>query len=811
MSMDFPFLASLNAAQRAAVEHTEGPSLIVAGAGSGKTTVLTTKIAYLLENGVEPWNILALTFTNKAAREMRERIEKIVGVVKARSLWMGTFHSIFSRILRQEAHVFGFDSNYTIYQPVDTRSLLKTIVKGMGLDDKVYKPQLLASRISKAKNGLMTPDEYQKDRELNTRDYMDRVPWLGKIYATYSNRCHQANVMDFDDLLLYTFKLFDDYDEVRQKYADKFRYLLVDEFQDTNKAQFEILKQLAVEHGNISAVGDDAQSIYSFRGARIDNMLNYTKFFEGTQIFRLERNYRSTQNIVNAANSLIQKNEWQIRKNIYSENEEGSPLLLNELTSDMEEAEMLCRRIKTLRQEGVSLSEMAILYRTNGQSRIIEEALRKNGVPYIVFGSNSFYEKKEVRDVMAYLRLIVNPNDEEALRRIINFPARGIGDTTVNKVFACAQQEHTTPWNVVQQPELYGLQVNNGTKNRLLSFAAMMRSFIDDLTLLDAYQLGQRVLKESGLMALAQSDMSAEGKDTMDNYSSLLSGMSQFVQRQREEGNLHALTLTDYLQEVALLTDSDKDDGDGDKVHIMTVHIAKGLEFDIVFITGLEQGIFPSAQCFGQREQEEERRLFFVAITRARKRCYLSNAKIRFRFGKSDVFDPSEFIKDIDSKYIYQESSSRNPKSSSYRQASLYFNEYIDFEEDDNKPVFYGRKVGNVVDIASTRSNGRAKRGVRESVSGNVDYYRHKTENRSYLGRSTSGLGTENHHEAAVTTARVQNGLISAGSKVEHISFGVGTVLRIEDNMTGLKAVIDFVNCGQKTLLLKYAKLNVID
>lgn len=788
MPANFPFIDALNAQQRAAVEHTDGSSLIIAGAGSGKTTVLTTKIAYLLEQGAAPWSVLALTFTNKAAREMRERIENMVGMDKARSLWMGTFHSIFSRILRQEAHVFGFNSNYTVYQPSDTRSLLKAIVKGMGLDDKVYKPQLLAARISEAKNMLVTPKKYKENSKAFTRDQMDRVPLTGQIYAEYFNRCHQANAMDFDDMLLYTFILFDAYDEVRQKYADRFHYVLVDEFQDTNYAQFAILNQLAVGHGNICVVGDDAQSIYSFRGARIDNILNFDKVFADTAVFRLERNYRSTRNIVNAANSLILKNEGQIRKNIYSENEEGSPLILNELTSDMEEAEMLCRRIKTMRQEGVNLSEIAVLYRTNGQSRIIEEAFRKNGIPYIIFGSNSFYEKKDVRDVMAYLRLVVNPNDEEALRRIINYPARGIGDTTLNKIFACAQQEQTTPWNVVQQPDLYGLQVNNGTKNKLLSFAAMMRSFIDDLNLLDAYQLGQRVLKESGLMALAQADISMEGKETMDNYSSLLSGMSQFVQQQREQGELHALTLTDYLQEVALLTDSDKDEGDDDKVRMMTVHIAKGLEFDVVFITGLEQGIFPSAQCVSKREQEEERRLFFVAITRARKRCYLSNVKMRFRFGNSDFFDPSEFIKDIDSKYIYQESSNRSRNGSLHRQAGLHLNEYIDFEENDNKPAYYGRKAGD------------------------VDYYRRKIEHRSYLGRnSTTGRDAEHGEDAALRSARVQNGVITAGSKVEHSSFGVGTVVRIEDNMTGLKAVIDFVNCGQKTLLLKYAKLNVID
>ena len=785
---------SLNEQQRAAVEYTEGPSLVVAGAGSGKTTVLTTKIAYLLEErSVSPWNILALTFTNKAAREMRERIEGMVGIVKARSLWMGTFHSIFSRILRQEAHVFGFDSNYTIYQPGDTRSLLKAIVKERGLDDKIYKPQVLAARISEAKNMLVTPKKYCQNNEAYTRDDMNRIPLTGEIYSEYFNRCHQANAMDFDDLLLYTFIIFDAYPEVREKYADKFRYILVDEFQDTNYAQFAILNQLAAGHGNICAVGDDAQSIYSFRGARIDNILKYDKVFAGTQIFRLERNYRSTQCIVNAANSLIQKNENQIRKTIYSENEEGSPLILNELTSDTEEGEMVCHRIKTLQRGGVKLSEIAILYRTNGQSRILEESLRKKSIPYIIYGSHSFYEKKEIRDVMGYLRLIVNPNDEEALRRIINYPTRGIGNTTVDKLFACAQEQQTSAWNVVQQPDLYGLSVNSGTKSKLQSFATMIKSFADDLDTADAYQMGQRVLKESGLMAVAQADMSTDGKEVMDSYSSLLSGMSQFVQSQRETGEAFSVGMVDYLQEVALLTDSDEEKGDGDAVRMMTVHIAKGLEFDVVFITGLEQGLFPSAQCLTPREYEEERRLFFVAITRARKRCYLSNAKMRFRFGKSDWFEPSQFLKDIDPKYIYEESSSRNVKRQN-------LNEYIDFDE--NYGSLYGRAKSSLAPAIRRRHDNFSSKGTQTFSSHSMPVGRGRMKKLSTT--HPGGVG-------ATMSARVQNGEIGVGSKVEHATFGIGTVLRIEDNMTGLKAVISFVNCGEKTLLLKYAKLNVIE
>ena len=778
------FMNRLNAQQRAAVECTDGPSLVVAGAGSGKTTVLTTKIAYLLTKGIAPWNILALTFTNKAAREMRERIEGMVGIVEARSLWMGTFHSIFSRILRKEAYVFGFDSNYTIYQPSDTRSLLKAIVKERGLDDKVYKPQLLAANISQAKNMLVTPKQYRQSKDAYIRDDMERIPLTGEIYEEYFNRCHKANAMDFDDLLLYTFLLFDAQPEVRDRYADKFKYILVDEFQDTNYAQFVILSQLVRLHNNICVVGDDAQSIYSFRGARIDNILNYDRVFADTKVFKLERNYRSTQNIVNAANSLIQKNENQIHKTIYSENEEGSPIILNELTSDIEEGAAVCQRIKTMHREGVKYSEIAILYRTNGQSRILEESLRKNSIPYIIYGSNSFYEKKEIRDVMGYLRLTVNPSDEEALRRVINFPARGIGDTTVSKIFDCAQEHATSAWNVAQQPDLYGLSVSAATKSKLQAFASMIKGFIDDLDGTDAYQLGQRVLKESGLMEQALADRSTEGKEIVDNYSSLLSGMSQFVDRQREQGEAFAVGMIDYLQEVALLTDSDKDEGDGDAVRMMTVHIAKGLEFDVVFVTGLEQGIFPSAQCLTPKEYEEERRLLFVAITRARKRCYVSNAKTRFRFGKSDWFEPSEFLKDIDPKYIYQESSSRDVRRQN-------FNEYVNFEEERNA-------------LFKPRGTYRAHQEYRPQKprSANISYNRPLKALRSQSSDASS-IGLQ--------TVRVQNGVISVGTRVEHATFGVGTVIRIEDNMTGLKAVINFINCGEKTLLLKYAKLSVID
>lgn len=780
----FPFLDSLNEQQRAAVECTEGPSLIVAGAGSGKTTVLTTKIAYLVEQGVAPWNILALTFTNKAAREMRDRIEGMVGLVKARSLWMGTFHSIFSRILRQEALVFGFNNNYTIYQPSDTKSLLKAILKERGLDDKVYKLSLLAGRISEAKNMLVTPKKYKENAGALERDKADNVPLLVDIYQEYFTRCHQANAMDFDDLLLYTFILLEAYPDVRAHYADKFRYVLVDEYQDTNYAQFAILKLIAGEHKNICVVGDDAQSIYGFRGARIDNILTFDTVYSGTNVFKLEQNYRSTQNIVNAANSLIHKNVNQIHKNIFSANEVGSPILLNEVTSDIEEGEMVCNRIKELHRQGVAYSEMAVLYRTNGQSRILEETMRKRNIPCVLFGSNSFYDHKEIKDVLAYLRMIVNPSDEEALRRIINYPARGIGNTTIDKVFACAKDQNVAPWNVVQQPDLYDLNVNKGTKTKLYAFAEMIKHFVEDANSMDAYQIGQEVLRESGLMALVQSDLSSEGKEILDNYSSLLSGMSQFVESQHEQGEGFSDSLMDYLSEVALLTDSDKEVVDGEAVRLMTVHIAKGLEFDVVFVTGMEEGLFPSAQCYSPRELEEERRLFFVAITRAKKRCYLSNAKTRFRFGKSDYYEPSQFLQDIDSKYIYQESSSRASRPG-------VLDEYIDFDSS------YPRR--------NSFSHGRGEYRNRET-----SVQKPAIPRRNLVSLNSASPVAQPASVARMSESRAKGAALSVGNRVEHATFGIGVVERVEDSVSGMKAVINFNNCGEKTLLLKFAKLKVI-
>lgn len=770
------YLLSLNEQQLSAVKHIDGPSLIVAGAGSGKTTVLTAKIAYLISLGVEPWNILALTFTNKAAKEMRQRIEKIVGNAKSRSLWMGTFHSVFSHILRREAHVFGFTSNYTIYQPSDTKSLVKSIVREKGLDDKIYKPSYIAEKISEAKNSLVPPKKYLESKEAMERDNAANVPYLGEIYSEYFRRCHKANAMDFDDLLLFTYVLFECYPEVKKTYSDKFRYILVDEYQDTNFAQSSIIKQLACSHNNISVVGDDAQSIYGFRGARIDNILNFDKDFKNTQIFRLERNYRSTQSIVNAANSLIKKNKFQIKKNIYSDNEVGAPIVLSGLTSDIEEGETICQKINSLHDKGVGYSNIAVLYRTNGQSRIIEEAMRKRNIPCVIYGGISFYDQKEIRDILAYLRLVTNQYDEEALRRIINYPARGIGNTTVDKIFRCAHENDIAPWTVIQQPDLYGLAVNKGTKSKLADFSRLIDRFMDEAQTLDAYQVGQLVLKESGLMAAVQSDSSSESREIIDNYSSLLSGMSQFVDTQREEGNTNAIYMADYLSEVALLTDSDKKVKDGNAVSLMTVHTAKGLEFDVVFVAGMEEGLFPNYQCFSNKDIEEERRLFFVAITRARKLCYLSYAKIRFRFGKSDSYEPSQFLQDIDMRYIKQE-------RYSFGRGNDFVKEYFsDFDEiHSSAPSSY-----------KTGRHGTPKCNHNTTITG-----------KGSLKRLDANLTHVN-----VRTVSCSN--ISEGCVVEHAIFGAGLVKTIEDSAVGQKAVIDFKNFGEKKLLLKYAKLKVV-
>lgn len=648
-------LNDLNEAQRAAVEYIDGPSLVIAGAGSGKTRVLTYKIAYLLSQGMKPWSIMALTFTNKAAREMKERIGKLVGNDLAQHLYMGTFHSIFSRILRAEAERIGFNNNFTIYDESDSRSLIKAIVKEMGLDDKKYKPAAVHAKISMAKNNLMSAAAYDSDAAIFEQNKRAQMPEVGKIFVAYVQRCKQANAMDFDDLLTLTYQLFREHEDIRHKYAARFDYVLVDEYQDTNHVQMSIVMQLCQEKQRVCAVGDDSQSIYSFRGANIDNILNYQRQFQGTRLFKLEQNYRSTQTIVEAANSLIKHNRNQIPKDVFSENAKGEKILYKPAYSDKEEAAIVAKDVKRIRREdGCQYSDFAILYRTNAQSRSFEEEFRKQGIPYRIYGGLSFYQRKEIKDIIAYFRLVANPDDEEAIKRIINYPARGIGATTVLKIADCAHQNQVSFWEVIGAPERYGLAVTKGTMNKLETFRLLISSFIERAQTTDVYELGDAIIKESGISQDIMSGKDADDLARQENLEEFLSGMSAFVEERREEGRFDELFMQDYLQDVALLTDADSDgDKDEPRVSLMTVHAAKGLEFPTVFVVGLEENIFPSPlSAASLRELEEERRLLYVAITRAEKHCILTNAKNRWRYGKMEFDNPSRFIDEIDGKLI---------------------------------------------------------------------------------------------------------------------------------------------------------------
>ena len=637
------YIEELNESQRAAVLYGDGPSLVIAGAGSGKTRVLTYKIAYLLENGYNPWNILALTFTNKAAREMKERIARQVGEQRARFLWMGTFHSVFSRILRAEASHIGFTSQFTIYDSADSKSLIRSIIKEMGLDEKTYKPGSVQARISNAKNHLVSPSGYAANKEAYEGDLAAKMPAIRDIYSRYWERCRQAGAMDFDDLLVYTYILFRDFPDVLARYREQFRYVLVDEYQDTNYAQHSIVLQLTKENQRVCVVGDDAQSIYSFRGADIDNILYFTKIYPDTKVFKLEQNYRSTQTIVRAANSLIEKNERQIPKEVFSEKERGEAIGVFQAYSDVEEGDIVTNKIAQLRREhDYEYSDFAILYRTNAQSRVFEEALRKRGMPYKIYGGLSFYQRKEIKDIIAYFRLVVNPNDEEAFKRIINYPARGIGDTTVGKIITAATDNNVSLWTVLCEPITYGLSINKGTHTKLQDFRALIEQFMADVTVKNAYEIGTEIIRQSGIINEVCQDNSPENLSRKENIEELVNGMNDFCAMRQEEGNTN-VSLIDFLSEVSLLTDQDSDkEGDGEKVTLMTVHSAKGLEFRNVFVVGMEENLFPSGMAGDSpRAMEEERRLFYVAITRAEEHCFLSFAKTRFRYGKMEFGSPS--------------------------------------------------------------------------------------------------------------------------------------------------------------------------
>ena len=837
-------LNDLNEAQRAAVEYIDGPSLVIAGAGSGKTRVLTYKIAYLLSQGMKPWSIMALTFTNKAAREMKERIGKLVGNDLAQHLYMGTFHSIFSRILRAEAEHIGFNNNFTIYDESDSRSLIKAIVKEMGLDDKKYKPAAVHAKISMAKNNLMSAAAYESDAAIFEQNKRAQMPEVGKIFVAYVQRCKQANAMDFDDLLTLTYQLFREHEDIRHKYAARFDYVLVDEYQDTNHVQMSIVMQLCQEKQRVCAVGDDSQSIYSFRGANIDNILNYQRQFQGTRLFKLEQNYRSTQTIVEAANSLIKHNRNQIPKDVFSENAKGEKIQYKPAYSDKEEAAIVAKDVKRIRREdGCQYSDFAILYRTNAQSRSFEEEFRKQGIPYRIYGGLSFYQRKEIKDIIAYFRLVANPDDEEAIKRIINYPARGIGATTVLKIADCAHQNQVSFWEVIGAPERYGLAVNKGTMNKLETFRLLISSFIERAQTTDVYELGDAIIKESGISQDIMSGKDADDLARQENLEEFLSGMSAFVEERREEGRFDELFLQDYLQDVALLTDADSDgDKDEPRVSLMTVHAAKGLEFPTVFVVGLEENIFPSPlSAASLRDLEEERRLLYVAITRAEKHCILTNAKNRWRYGKMEFDNPSRFIDEIDGKLIDSldeaggslfgsraDSMSDQPE---WARAQRPRRPWEDAEQpryssryQNSKPVasqFVADPKPSLFDDEpeTSRISGRSSVSGRSSLSeGNFKSVRALNAAKRYMethsshpasrgtGSSASSVSSSTASSAGSSSCGLQEGM-----KIEHQRFGRGTVLKIEGTGENTKATVEFVHSGTKQLLLKYAKFTLVD
>lgn len=759
--MENRFLDDLNKSQQEAVLFNDGASLIIAGAGSGKTRVLTYKIAYLIEQGMKPWNILALTFTNKAAREMKSRIGQLIGDETARSLYMGTFHSIFSHILRREAAHIGFNSNFTIYDDADSRSLVKTIIKEMKLNDNVYKPSNVYRIISMAKNHLISAEDYATDRSAIERDANAKMPEVSSIYTAYCTRCRQSNAMDFDDLLLMTYQLFNEHEDIRKQYAQRFRFVLVDEYQDTNSVQQKIVWQITKEHQHVCVVGDDAQSIYAFRGANIDNILSFRQLYKDVKLFKLEQNYRSTQRIVQAANSLIKKNERQIPKDVYSRNSEGEKIILKQAYSDREEAAIVCNDIKRLKRENrYEYSDFAVLYRTNSQSRSIEEALRKENIPYRIYGGLSFYQRKEIKDVIAYFRMVINPDDEEALKRIINYPIRGIGSTTVDKISTCASTHGVSFWKVISNPLTYGLSVNKGTMSKIMQFYTMINSFIGQSETMDAFQLGEMIVKESGITADIFSESGPEGMARQENLDEFMGGIQVFVEGRREEGRGDEVSLSDFLQEVSLLTDADKEgDNDAPRVSLMTIHSAKGLEFGTVFVVGVEENVFPSPLSINsKRELEEERRLLYVAITRAEHHCILTCAKHRWRFGKMDTDTPSRFINDIDRAYL-----------------TIKDGEY-----------------GMNTTIHDPFSNQQFKRAFTSS-GGNLQRLTDAIKRTPAVTHETSGKPP-----------------VCEGMIIEHDRFGIGTVVKVEGNGENAKATVEFKNVGTKQLLLKFARYKVI-
>ena len=775
-------LSSLNPSQRAAVEHLDGAELVIAGAGSGKTRVLTYKIAYLLSRGIKPWNILALTFTNKAAREMKERIGNLVGTDSAHYLNMGTFHSVFLRILRSEAPTIGLKSSFTIYDDGDSRTLVNSIVKELQLDPKTYKASNVLSRIGMAKNSLITPEAYMGDVSLQERDHRGNMPKVGEIYRLYVQRCRIANAIDFDDMLLFTYILFRNHPEVCRKYSDRFKYILVDEYQDTNYAQQCILTLLTRENSNICVVGDDAQSIYAFRGANIDNILNFQNIYRDAKLFKLEQNYRSTQNIVNAANCLIEHNKRQIQKTVFSENPEGDKVAINIAYSDKEEACVVCKEIIRLhKKEDIKYGDFAILYRTNAQSRLFEEELRRCNIPYRIFGGTSFYQRKEIKDIIAYLRIVANPDDEEALKRIINYQKRGIGSTSVDKLINAAHAHGVGLWTVVKNPSMYIDNISNAAQNKILVFHRLIQQYIDLSGTTDVYVLGKRIIEETGLSNEIFMDNDDDAKDRKENVEEFISGLHDFVDTKREQDYADEVYVTNFLQEIALETDTgtngseNGDDNSADNVVLMTIHASKGLEFNTVFIVGVEENIFPSPRsCDFPQQLEEERRLFYVAITRAEKHCLISCAKSRYQYGNMQFNEPSRFLREIDSSLL-----------------------------NVNGRLYSGRQH----EICKSGSNWP------DGLSGSP-------YNRKQIGRFGTSIPDPTRYRKLPSTqdkkqvsagSNLVAGSLAAGTMIEHQRFGIGKIVRTEGHGENEKATVDFENAGTKTLLLKFARFKIID
>lgn len=800
--------SELNESQWGAVRECEHPLLVIAGAGSGKTRVLTYKIAYLLERGYAPWEVLALTFTNKAAKEMNERISSIVGVGKSRGLWSGTFHSIFARILRAESQFIGFESNFTIYDSSDARSLIKSIIKELKLDDKTYKPSKVQGRISDAKNRLMLPQVYAADTHMTSRDARDNMPDVHRIYTEYFKRCRTSRAMDFDDLLLYTFLLFDKAEEVRKKYAQRFRYILVDEYQDTNYAQHAIVNLLTKDNHHICVVGDDAQSIYSFRGANIDNILQFNRQYPEAITLKLERNYRSTQNIVDAANSIIRHNKEQIEKTVFSENEKGDKILMMPSSSDKEEASKVIGHISRLhRSEDVALSEIAILYRTNAQSRSFEDALREKNIPYRIYGGLSFYQRKEIKDIIAYFRLVTNLNDEEAFKRIVNYPVRGIGNTTLQKIFTASREHNVSLWAVAEQPTQYGVALNKGTQSKLESFCNLITDFRSRVTNMGAFDFATELLQYSGIKEDLQKEDGPEGQSKRENVEELLGAIRSFERETTEETGRETIVLSEFLQQSALQTDADEQDDDTPKVTLMTIHSAKGLEFEAVFVTGLEDGLFPGSQArFFPREMEEERRLFYVAVTRAKRFCFLSYAQSRFRYGQFELSDPSPFIAEINQKFIQEEQvgfAHNNSIPSALREALM------DDDWETSSVLPSTRIAGSAIytkptkrqtqDVASGKPLKASATHVSRSSASSSDYASTLKPIRKAQSKSSNAA-----QKAAINA-------LSVGSNIEHERFGKGTIVSIEGSGENAKAEVDFQAVGRKKLLLKFALFKILD